>query len=395
MIELVAERGIAGITVRGLTRTSGVSTRTFYAHFANLDECFASAYRAVAKWMADRLSEATVECDDWENGLRGWIGEMMDSAARNPAALGLALVSAYDGGPAMLREISAATATLERRLAADPVAAPLPLARGIVAGVERVISAKLVGGRQDELPPLTRELADWAVRIHSSRPRRSTRPVRRELDPRSVSSSGEDPGLAAFRSIGGDRGRILAATAKLSAVGGYWSLTAPRVRRKAGVSRRSFEELFDSIADCYLEAIEALVIAAAVRAGRRASKTDAGSPRREDLGNRLCDEIAASPLLARLAFTDVLAPGVAGLRCRGHLTAIAAKWMHTEAPWQERPPLCAAEAAAAGGWRMIQADLAERGLKLHDEAPSFLACLISDSAEISPSAEFAAERGKF
>ena len=44
MVELSAERGYEGVTVRSLTRLAGVSTRSFYKHFANAEECFAHTY---------------------------------------------------------------------------------------------------------------------------------------------------------------------------------------------------------------------------------------------------------------------------------------------------------------------------------------------------------------
>ena len=47
MIALVDSAGWSGVRVRTLARTAGVSTATFYKHFANADECLASTYDAV------------------------------------------------------------------------------------------------------------------------------------------------------------------------------------------------------------------------------------------------------------------------------------------------------------------------------------------------------------
>ena len=40
MVEIAGEQGYEAVTVRGLTRTAGVSSRTFYERFEGKEECF-------------------------------------------------------------------------------------------------------------------------------------------------------------------------------------------------------------------------------------------------------------------------------------------------------------------------------------------------------------------
>jgi len=54
----------------------------------------------------------------------------------------------------------------------------------------------------------------------------------------------------------GDRALILAAVAEFAAAKGYASLTAPRIRSAAHVSRRKFDSYFDGVEDYYLAALE-------------------------------------------------------------------------------------------------------------------------------------------
>ncbi len=380
MIDLVAERGVTGVTVRGLTQTSGVSTRTFYAHFPDADECFAATYRTVMQWMVDQLREATSENDSLEGGIRAWITSLTRSAADFPSAVRLAFVDSYDGGPAMLREIAKETETLERLLAEDPNPTQLALARGIVAGVDRVVSKSLLEHQQDGLPNSSDELADWVLRIHSSSPNGESRASAGPTRPTRVESTDNDSGFAVFRAIGGDRGRILGAVAKMGAADGYWNLTAPKIRREANVPLRRFEQLFDGVADCYLEAIEAMTVAAVIRSSRSVPTRSNWPTRVACISRSLTAEVAASPLLAKLALTDLFAPGGVGRVRRAALIGTAAAWLCAESPCPGKPSSLAAEASAAAAWRVLQAGLAEHKGETYGGPSAVVACLILNAS---------------
>jgi AcrR family transcriptional regulator len=376
MIDLVAERGVGGVTIRRLTRTSGVSTRTFYAHFPDIEECFAATYRAVMRWIAKQLAEATERNEALEPGIRAWIQSLMESAADSPEAVRLAFVDAYDGGPAMLREISRETAALERLLADDPNPIGMPLARAIVAGVERVVTTRLLEGQKSEFPGLVKELGDWVLRIHASKPTRLPTDRAKTGAPRATSAARDDPALSAFRAIGGDRGLILAAVARLGATNGYWNLTASGIRREAGVSRHRLDELFKDVAECYLDAIEVMTKAATTRADRGAPSCGDWSARVEAISRRLEAEVAASPLLSRLAFTELFAPGGVGRNRSANLIRAGAQWLRTQAPGPRRPSAVAAEASVAASWRALQAALIETGSGRRSQASETLVFLI-------------------
>lgn len=357
MIELVADRGLAAVTVRGLSRTSGVSTRTFYAHFTNAEECFASAYRSILRRAAERLADAT-RASRGEDGLRAAVRALMDSAAENPKAASLALVDCYDGGPAMLREIATATNDLERQLLDGLAPLPLQHAQAIVASVERIVRTRLLEDRAADLPQLADQLADWILGIYElSCTRKPTSSVRHPRLPPRPSSTRKDPGFVAFEAVDGDRGRVLAAVTKLSVGGGYWTLTLPVIRREAGVSRRRFDALFDGIDQCYLEAIDILATTAAGAAVRGAAATSGWQSRVEETAFNFCEEVIRSPVLAQLCFVDIFAPGRPGLRARERLIATAAGWLQTTAPARHRSVELAAEASMAASWRLIQVEL--------------------------------------
>lgn len=356
MMELVAERGFSGVTVRALVQTSEVSTSTFYRNFPNVEECFASTYRTIIQQARKRLLDVNATDRSREELLGAWVRSILDAAAESPQAARLALVDCYDGGPAMLREVEAATAEVERQFVEGPAALPTQLSQGIVAGVEYVVRAKVLEGRERSLPGMAAELTGWAVRVSTLEPGQEAEGKVEGQRPLGW-ANGRDPGLAAFAAFGGDRGRVLAAVAKLTADGSYWSLTVPRVRREAGVSRKNFDALYPNLDDCFLEAIEAISISAA-RAAVEEWDRELPWPRRlEDLSARFCEQIAGSRLLAQLGFIDVLAPGSTGLRRRERLLSRVAQLLRAAAPQEQALEQPAVEAAVSAGWRVLEAEI--------------------------------------
>ncbi|MGV1049129.1 MAG: TetR family transcriptional regulator [Solirubrobacterales bacterium] len=379
MVELVAERGYAGVTIRALVRTSEVSTSAFYRQFPDIEECFASTYRTIMQRVRERLTDLTAANRRREDLLRSSVQAIIGAAAKEPHVARLALVDCYDGGPAMLREIEVATREVELLLAEGPAAIPAPLGQGIVAGVESVVRSKVLERREVQLTDLAAEVADWAVRVAALGPRSKPHP-KVESQERWPRVTGRDPGFAAFAALGGDRGRILAAVAKLSADGGYWNLTLPSVRREAGVSRKNFDALFADLDHSYLEMIETLATAAARAAANEANESLAWPAGVEDLVGRFCEQIARSPLLARLAFVDVFAPGSAGLRCRDRLLSRAVHLLRAAAPRDRAPREPAMEAAVSASWRVLQAEIKATGTPLRPASPALAVDLILASA---------------
>jgi AcrR family transcriptional regulator len=367
MVDLVAERGIGGVTIRGLASTAGVSTRTFYAHFPNAEECFTSTYETVMKTALARFTGPHMSEDDWEAAVRSGLHALMVEIAEHPPAAALALVEAFEAGPAMLREMGTKMREFERSVldtfgqAPAEIAMPLPVVQGIAAGVERVVRTRVIEGRNAELPKISDELADWALAMHDPAVERLPGPV-------AAVSSGErrarrrpgerELGTTEFGALGDERARILSAVVKLAITEGYWNLTIPKIRREAAVSRGCFDSHFEGVDACYLAAVEALSENAGVRAERKA----AGAPSWERGVCRMvlayCSEVARTPALAQLAFLEVFAPGHEGLRCRERRIGMAAQRLRRVAgPGQEPSPLVA-EASAGAAWRIIQAEVA-------------------------------------
>jgi AcrR family transcriptional regulator len=97
MIELVCERGVAGVTVAHIVGRSGVSRRTFYELFEDRADCLLAAFEyAVARATAEVLPAYEV-AGSWEARIRAGLAEMLAFLDREPALAGLCVVDALAG----------------------------------------------------------------------------------------------------------------------------------------------------------------------------------------------------------------------------------------------------------------------------------------------------------
>ena len=117
--------------------------------------------------------------------------------------------------------------------------------------------------------------------------------------------------------VSNQRERIIDALAAVCAAKGYSAATVEDVIAQAGVSRRTFYDLFASKQECFLVAYE-LVMDRVVRAVEHsyASEDCAWPQRMSRLLQSLLSQLAAEPELARLVMVDVLAAGQAALERR-------------------------------------------------------------------------------
>jgi AcrR family transcriptional regulator len=173
-----------------------------------------------------------------------------------------------------------------------------------------------------------------------------------------------------------ERALILAATAKLASKEGYATLTVPRVRAVAGVSRRSFDAHFEGVADCFLATLETLserTLAAAAPSYLSADDWASGVHR---MIVGLCRRLGRDPTFAGLAFLEVFSPDSEAIRWRCETIVKLAKRLRRGAPPTRRPSELAAEASIGAMWGVIQHFVASgRGAQLPLAAPllSYLA----------------------
>jgi len=361
MLELVAEHGFHNVTVRRLTALAGVSTRAFYECFANTEECFGATYSRVVR---DILAGAGATNLDTEDAVRRCSRDLLTSLADGPRPARLVLVESQFVGPTARKVSRGAVSAFERlimeafAIEPDPVVPPPRVVRAVAAAAVWIARSRL-GGPENEIGPTADRFSDWLLALRDRRLERLPVTGRAAGRPAPLGS----PLLS--EAIGEDRRFLLTAAAKLGVAEGYGSLTVPRIRREAGVSRRSFDAHFRGVADCFLEAVEARTTTAVEDAESKARRAGSWERALVRIVSSLCAAVARDPGFARLAFREILAPGREGLAKSEEMVAYWANRLHTTAPARGRPDPFFAEASVAAIWSMAQCEvLSGRGASI-------------------------------
>ena len=150
---LIAEKGCAGTTIEGIVKEAGVSSVTFYEHFAGKEECFVAAFdRAVGKLRAAIPAGLSGPEQAGEA-----LAALLAALDAEPGRARLCFVEAQKGGPLLRARYEAAL---------DAVAGELSdsLGQAIVGGLAWLLRERLeLGGGegvQGLLPRMTEIVLD-------------------------------------------------------------------------------------------------------------------------------------------------------------------------------------------------------------------------------------------
>jgi AcrR family transcriptional regulator len=367
-IELVAEQGYDGTTVRDIARLAGVSKASFYEQFSGKDDCFLATCDTALRATASAVLRGECTAGEGRDRLRAGLSALADLIVAQPKATRLVLIDGVASSPAIRDHVRRRFGLLEvlvrERLATVGQGdLPKPLVTGIVRGIAHHVRRCVLAECPDQLQDLVDPLLDWALGFDCEKalavfaapavPIRVAGPV-----------AGDRVQAAGTPAPQGTRDLLLAATLRLASREGCAALTPTRIRRAAGVSRRSFDAHFDDATSCFLAAVEAelgMVLAEALQAIR----ADA------DWGGRTClvlDGFAASladaPELTRLTFAESLDAAPASLLWRERLVARWAETLYRDAPAGSRPSPAVAEATIAAIWGFLADLVAARRLHL-------------------------------
>jgi AcrR family transcriptional regulator len=359
MTEIAGEEGYDAVTVRELSSLAGVSTRAFYKHFQDKDECVLQTYEMVVQRAAARIAAAQSGERDWRERLRRAFAAFAHEVASKPQAARLALLEPYAVGPTAIEQLSRTDNLFETMIvesfarAPERVELPPLVVKGIVAGVARVTRALLLADRERELPKRVDELLQWTLSYRdlatSELERLDRHPLQARHTPRPTTEEATEEDRYVRED---DRALIITAITKLATAEGYQHLTVPRIRTAAGVSRRNFDAHFDGVDDCFLAALERRIAEATQSAASQAT----GQSWAGDVYHAitaLCSRIARDPTLAKLAFVEVVETGPSGIRCREGIVKTIAESFEASAPPPQRPGELAAEASVGAVWGVL------------------------------------------
>jgi AcrR family transcriptional regulator len=351
MVELVAEHGYNAVAVAALSNRARVSKRDFYKHFDSKEECFLATYDVIVSSSVRGILAAVESEEEWCERLRLGFLAFAGQIADNPEAARLALVEVFAAGAIAVERMLHTNRRFEALVAKDLALAgrhpPLPrlVVKGIVAGGGRVARARLLSGYPRQLILDGGELMEWArsfcdddvVRLRGAR----------------VAQTPSLPVSSAEAPLGDERALILAATAKLASKGGYATLTVPRLRAAAGVSRRSFDTHFEGVGDCFLATLETLSNRTLDTAAPLFFAADDWASGVHGMIASLCQHIARDSTFAGLAFLEIFPPGPEAIQWRSEMIAELATKLRRGAPATRRPSKFAAEASIGAMWGVI------------------------------------------
>jgi AcrR family transcriptional regulator len=369
MIELAAEHGYDAVSVEKLTSRARISKRDFYKLFAGKEECFLAVHDIIVSHSVRGIIAAAEGEEEWRERFRLGFFAFADQITSSPEAARLALVEAFAAGAVAVERMQRTNllfeALVEKNLALADDAPRLPplVVKGIVAGGSRLARARLLSGHQRQLALDGDELLQWALSFCDDDVVR--------LRGLGVAGVPPLPEAAPIMPLEDERALILAATAKLASREGYATLTVPRVRAAAGVSRRSFDTHFEGVAECFLATLETLsdrTLAAAAPFYLNADDWASGVHR---MIVNLCRHLARDPTFTGLAFLEVFSPGSEATQWRSEMIAKLATRLRRGAPATRRPSEFAAEASIGAMWGVIHHFVATgRGVQLSAAAPA-------------------------
>lgn len=354
LLEIVGERGYSGVTIRELARRAGVSTRSVYQHHPNKEACFLGVHQATVHRVLRRIEvEAAPGDGDVGRCLRCAVTAMVREWSSDPRAARLMLIDAYAASPAALKQARLAGRAIEARIGEclDDVTdgaglAPLA-AEGIVAGVFSAARSRLLEG--NDLGELCDPLGRWAAAYRELPQGQIKAMALADRVPTSGAgaASGEEEKTTGPE---GDRGLLLAATARLVASRGTADLELEEIASIAGISRRGFEAEFADLEACIAAAHHLCADRAAGHLTRAPEEepvsTGDACSRLASLGARL----AADPALAVLCFSDV---AISGPRLVRDHHRFLARIAHLAAGGTEAAGP-AAEASAGALWGLLR-----------------------------------------
>jgi AcrR family transcriptional regulator len=341
MVASVAERGYANTRVADLVEISGISLRSFYAHFADKQACFAAAVGSLTDSTIDPVLEGPGE-EDWEADARLRLQTLASLAEAQPAAARMCLVDAYAAGPEASDLVEAAAERIEalirERLAASSRWEGMPPEMGTVTvgAILETFRSRLIGDQAGQLPVTAEQLATLFLGYEP--PARALRSAARPAEVRPEEREASDHAERALRAF----------EALLTAQP-FGVTTMEQVAKRAGMSVRTLYANFAGRDELMLAAIDsagAQAAAAALPAYRRGGSPPEGI---RAAVTALLGLLASRPNLANLLLIAAYEGGAPALRRRSEALRPLEGMLMRAAPTQLPAPRALLSEALLGG----------------------------------------------
>jgi AcrR family transcriptional regulator len=169
MAQEVAARGYRGLTVTQLAKSASVSTRDFYEHFADKEECFLATFEAVRGHLAELVGTAAASADGWADRVIAAERALLEFFAAEPDLARLFLLESVSATPTIAIAYREAVLELVPGLAAGRSELPdpdslLPDAESaIIGGAISLATRKIGAGEADRLAEILPDLVEFTL----------------------------------------------------------------------------------------------------------------------------------------------------------------------------------------------------------------------------------------
>ncbi|MGA9314479.1 MAG: TetR/AcrR family transcriptional regulator [Solirubrobacteraceae bacterium] len=169
MSQVVAERGLRGASVKLVTGRAGISSSSFRAVFASLDDCFLDVLKQVMTRSTALMVEAFEREPVWQDGVLAALEALLVFLDTEPASARVCLVESLAGPPSalllrasMLEQLDPLVDRGRDLLSADQQPSAMT-AGATIASVAGILHAQLVAGSAPPFVSLLGELAGMVV----------------------------------------------------------------------------------------------------------------------------------------------------------------------------------------------------------------------------------------
>lgn len=200
--EVVAERGVANVSVTHVVARAGVSRRTFYEQFVNREDCILAAFEDAAGLLTARVLAAYERAGTWRERIRAALLELLELLDKEPSIGRLLIVESLAAGPRVLgrrgRALARASAAIDEGCReARAGSAPMQLtAEGVVGGVLAVLHGRLTERKPGRMTTLVNPLMSMIVLPYlgpATARRELSRPLPRIGDGAATRHTGHNP----------------------------------------------------------------------------------------------------------------------------------------------------------------------------------------------------------
>lgn len=165
----VAERGYRATTITEIVKRASVSTRDFYQHFENKEQCFLAAFDAVRDHLEEVVVAAAADQPDWPHRVIAGLRAALAFLASEPHLARLCLVEPVSATPTIairFREaVLACVPALElgRAEMGEGPSLPENTEDSLLGGVISLATRSILAGETEKLPTLLPDLTEFVL----------------------------------------------------------------------------------------------------------------------------------------------------------------------------------------------------------------------------------------